>query len=48
MLRYVVKELKGGLLVVAGVLSVLVGGWGGLNQTQVRKILAFSSIAHIG
>nr|WMN13797.1 NADH dehydrogenase subunit 2 [Merluccius albidus] len=28
--------------------SILVGGWGGLNQTQLRKILAYSSIAHLG
>nr|AAL16581.1 NADH dehydrogenase subunit 2 [Schindleria praematura] len=28
--------------------STLVGGWGGLNQTQLRKILAYSSIAHLG
>nr|AAD51510.1 NADH dehydrogenase subunit II [Celestus enneagrammus] len=31
-----------------GALSVLVGGLGGLNQTQLRKIIAFSSIAHLG
>nr|BAI77353.1 NADH dehydrogenase subunit 2 [Halieutaea stellata] len=31
-----------------GVTSVVVGGWGGLNQTQLRKILAYSSIAHLG
>nr|YP_004717847.1 NADH dehydrogenase subunit 2 [Duringlanis perugiae]BAK42551.1 NADH dehydrogenase subunit 2 [Duringlanis perugiae] len=36
------------LLSVLGLLSVLVGGWGGLNQTQLRKILAYSSIAHLG
>nr|ACC68481.1 NADH dehydrogenase subunit 2 [Anniella geronimensis] len=31
-----------------GALSVLTGGLGGLNQTQLRKIMAFSSIAHLG
>nr|YP_010335526.1 NADH dehydrogenase subunit 2 [Leiognathus brevirostris]UNI91565.1 NADH dehydrogenase subunit 2 [Leiognathus brevirostris]BAQ20826.1 NADH dehydrogenase subunit 2 [Nuchequula nuchalis] len=31
-----------------GLLSTLIGGWGGLNQTQLRKILAYSSIAHLG
>lgn len=31
-----------------GVASTLVGGWGGMNQTQIRKILAYSSIAHLG
>uniref|UniRef100_A0A518N0D6 NADH-ubiquinone oxidoreductase chain 2 n=1 Tax=Maculabatis arabica TaxID=2599776 RepID=A0A518N0D6_9CHON len=36
------------LLMFMGTLSILVGGWGGLNQTQLRKILAYSSIAHIG
>nr|YP_009295507.1 NADH dehydrogenase subunit 2 [Monacoa grimaldii]BAV56988.1 NADH dehydrogenase subunit 2 [Monacoa grimaldii] len=36
------------LLVFMGLLSALVGGWGGLNQTQLRKILAYSSIAHLG
>nr|AOY35859.1 NADH dehydrogenase subunit 2 [Mobula hypostoma] len=36
------------LLMTMGVLSIIVGGWGGLNQTQLRKILAYSSIAHIG
>nr|BBM34735.1 NADH dehydrogenase subunit 2 [Lepidotrigla guentheri] len=36
------------LLVALGVISTLIGGWGGLNQTQLRKILAYSSIAHLG
>nr|ABX89423.1 NADH dehydrogenase subunit 2 [Cobitis choii] len=36
------------LLMSLGLLSTLVGGWGGLNQTQLRKILAYSSIAHMG
>nr|YP_009741805.1 NADH dehydrogenase subunit 2 [Minous monodactylus]QID76688.1 NADH dehydrogenase subunit 2 [Minous monodactylus] len=36
------------LLVILGLASTLVGGWGGLNQTQLRKILAYSSIAHLG
>nr|YP_007353883.1 NADH dehydrogenase subunit 2 [Puntius snyderi]AFZ65485.1 NADH dehydrogenase subunit 2 [Puntius snyderi] len=36
------------LLTFLGVMSTLVGGWGGLNQTQLRKILAYSSIAHMG
>nr|YP_010500975.1 NADH dehydrogenase subunit 2 [Cottus gulosus]UXB58355.1 NADH dehydrogenase subunit 2 [Cottus gulosus] len=36
------------LLVALGLTSTLVGGWGGLNQTQLRKILAYSSIAHLG
>nr|YP_010295992.1 NADH dehydrogenase subunit 2 [Bagrus docmak]UMB50633.1 NADH dehydrogenase subunit 2 [Bagrus docmak] len=36
------------LLTMLGLLSVFIGGWGGLNQTQLRKILAYSSIAHLG
>nr|WNH21375.1 NADH dehydrogenase subunit 2 [Lucania parva] len=36
------------LLLVFGLASTLVGGWGGLNQSQLRKILAYSSIAHLG
>nr|AAG00640.2 NADH dehydrogenase subunit 2 [Amphibolurus muricatus]AEF12896.1 NADH dehydrogenase subunit 2 [Amphibolurus muricatus] len=31
-----------------GLLSILVGGWGGINQTQLRKMMAYSSIAHLG
>nr|YP_009414274.1 NADH dehydrogenase subunit 2 [Cheirogaleus crossleyi]AIW64143.1 NADH dehydrogenase subunit 2 [Cheirogaleus crossleyi] len=36
------------ILLLTALLSILVGGWGGLNQTQLRKILAYSSIAHMG
>nr|YP_010489152.1 NADH dehydrogenase subunit 2 [Paratanakia chii]UWJ90092.1 NADH dehydrogenase subunit 2 [Paratanakia chii] len=36
------------LLTALGLSSTLIGGWGGLNQTQLRKILAYSSIAHMG
>nr|YP_913277.1 NADH dehydrogenase subunit 2 [Hemibarbus barbus]BAF41338.1 NADH dehydrogenase subunit 2 [Hemibarbus barbus] len=36
------------LLTTLGLMSTLAGGWGGLNQTQLRKILAYSSIAHMG
>nr|YP_003457123.1 NADH dehydrogenase subunit 2 [Sladenia gardineri]BAI76969.1 NADH dehydrogenase subunit 2 [Sladenia gardineri] len=36
------------MLMALGLMSTLVGGWGGLNQTQLRKILAYSSIAHLG
>nr|QBS54617.1 NADH dehydrogenase subunit 2 [Hemiramphus far] len=34
--------------IILGLASTLIGGWGGLNQTQLRKILAYSSIAHLG
>nr|WNH21284.1 NADH dehydrogenase subunit 2 [Pycnochromis leucurus] len=36
------------MLILLGLTSTLMGGWGGLNQTQLRKILAYSSIAHLG
>nr|YP_010956680.1 NADH dehydrogenase subunit 2 [Citharichthys cornutus]WMY89773.1 NADH dehydrogenase subunit 2 [Citharichthys cornutus] len=36
------------MLLALGLMSMLVGGWAGLNQTQLRKILAYSSIAHLG
>nr|BCD33197.1 NADH dehydrogenase subunit 2 [Channa cyanospilos] len=36
------------IMTILGLTSMLVGGWGGLNQTQLRKILAYSSIAHLG
>nr|YP_009058285.1 NADH dehydrogenase subunit 2 [Quasipaa yei]AIL50253.1 NADH dehydrogenase subunit 2 [Quasipaa yei] len=36
------------LLIIMGVTSILIGGWGGINQTQLRKIMAFSSIGHLG
>nr|ACH70208.1 NADH dehydrogenase subunit 2 [Varanus varius] len=31
-----------------GLLSTIIGGLGGLNQTQLRKMMAYSSIAHLG
>nr|YP_010957265.1 NADH dehydrogenase subunit 2 [Fundulus pulvereus]WMY90566.1 NADH dehydrogenase subunit 2 [Fundulus pulvereus] len=36
------------LLLMLGLASTFIGGWGGLNQSQLRKILAYSSIAHLG
>nr|ABY73942.1 NADH dehydrogenase subunit 2 [Saxicola rubetra] len=36
------------LLTTLAILSAALGGWMGLNQTQTRKILAFSSISHLG
>nr|YP_010381580.1 NADH dehydrogenase subunit 2 [Sillago panhwari]UDL71942.1 NADH dehydrogenase subunit 2 [Sillago panhwari] len=43
-----VQSVNSPLLIVLGLASTLVGGWGGLNQTQLRKVLAYSSIAHLG
>nr|WNH21804.1 NADH dehydrogenase subunit 2 [Bryx dunckeri] len=36
------------IILTLAITSTLIGGWGGLNQTQLRKILAYSSIAHLG
>nr|AFB19579.1 NADH dehydrogenase subunit 2 [Stachyris nigrocapitata]QED42749.1 NADH dehydrogenase subunit 2 [Sterrhoptilus nigrocapitatus]AFB19580.1 NADH dehydrogenase subunit 2 [Stachyris nigrocapitata]QED42751.1 NADH dehydrogenase subunit 2 [Sterrhoptilus nigrocapitatus]QED42755.1 NADH dehydrogenase subunit 2 [Sterrhoptilus nigrocapitatus] len=41
-------SLNSTLLTCMALLSAALGGWMGLNQTQVRKILAFSSISHLG
>nr|AFT90768.1 NADH dehydrogenase subunit II [Anolis carolinensis]AFT90769.1 NADH dehydrogenase subunit II [Anolis carolinensis] len=42
------NNLSTSAFLLMGLLSSLVGGWGGLNQTQTRKIMAYSSIAHLG
>nr|YP_010295428.1 NADH dehydrogenase subunit 2 [Rana longicrus]UMO93214.1 NADH dehydrogenase subunit 2 [Rana longicrus] len=36
------------LTIALGLTSILIGGWGGIGQTQIRKIMAFSSIGHLG
>nr|AXZ96952.1 NADH dehydrogenase subunit 2 [Xolmis cinereus] len=36
------------LLFMMAIASAALGGWMGLNQTQIRKIMAFSSISHLG
>nr|UCX59004.1 NADH dehydrogenase subunit 2 [Crenicichla cf. dorsocellata LP-2021] len=43
-----IQPTNSGIMIFLGLSSTLVGGWGGLNQTQLRKILAYSSIAHLG
>nr|UBD07312.1 NADH dehydrogenase subunit 2 [Synapturanus sp. MNHN-RA-2020.0079] len=44
-----ISETTSLLLTTAfGLTSIILGGWGGLNQTQVRKIMAYSSISHMG
>nr|ABO33341.1 NADH dehydrogenase subunit 2 [Sitta carolinensis] len=42
------QSLNSTLLTTMAILSAALGGWMGLNQTQTRKILAFSSISHLG
>nr|UOG84950.1 NADH dehydrogenase subunit 2 [Cebuella pygmaea]URH14612.1 NADH dehydrogenase subunit 2 [Cebuella niveiventris] len=36
------------IILMISILSIMAGSWGGLNQTQLRKILAYSSITHMG
>nr|YP_010429153.1 NADH dehydrogenase subunit 2 [Mastomys angolensis]USQ66581.1 NADH dehydrogenase subunit 2 [Mastomys angolensis] len=36
------------ITLMLAITSIFIGAWGGLNQTQMRKIMAFSSIAHMG
>nr|AAP85401.1 NADH dehydrogenase subunit 2 [Anolis alumina] len=42
------NNLNSTALLLLGLLSAIVGGWAGVNQTQTRKIMAYSSIAHLG
>nr|ABF61709.1 NADH dehydrogenase subunit 2 [Megalaima franklinii] len=42
------NSLNPTLLTMMAISSTALGGWMGLNQTQTRKILAFSSISHLG
>nr|AAC27607.1 NADH dehydrogenase subunit II [Anolis cuvieri] len=43
-----INNLSTTTLLTLGLISSMWGGWAGLNQTQTRKITAYSSIAHIG
>nr|ACS37067.1 NADH dehydrogenase subunit 2 [Geotrypetes seraphini] len=36
------------ILMIMGLVSIILGGWMGLNQVHLRKIIAASSIAHLG
>nr|ADZ14478.1 NADH dehydrogenase subunit 2 [Mokopirirakau granulatus] len=48
LLLMTINNLNQQTLMVLGLISAILGGWLGLNQTQTRKIMAFSSIAHMG
>nr|YP_001165444.1 NADH dehydrogenase subunit 2 [Microhyla ornata]ABF14621.1 NADH dehydrogenase subunit 2 [Microhyla ornata] len=48
LLMQISKTCDLNLMVLLGLISILLGGWGGINQTQLRKIMAFSSIGHLG
>nr|AAP84479.1 NADH dehydrogenase subunit 2 [Sceloporus zosteromus] len=42
------NNLSTATLLTMGMISATLGGWAGLNQTQTRKIMAYSSITHLG
>nr|ABD49465.1 NADH dehydrogenase subunit 2 [Phrynosoma ditmarsi]ADD62744.1 NADH dehydrogenase subunit 2 [Phrynosoma ditmarsi] len=42
------NNLSTTVLLTMAMISTLLGGWAGLNQTQTRKIMAYSSITHLG
>nr|Q2TQ19.1 RecName: Full=NADH-ubiquinone oxidoreductase chain 2; AltName: Full=NADH dehydrogenase subunit 2 [Sylvisorex lunaris]AAW29756.1 NADH dehydrogenase subunit 2 [Sylvisorex lunaris] len=48
LLYQIFPSINTNLLLIMSLLSIMIGGWGGLNQTQLRKIMAYSSIAHMG
>nr|AAR18837.1 NADH dehydrogenase subunit 2 [Strophurus rankini] len=48
LLLLTMNSLNHKTLMILGLVSPLLAGWLGLNQTQTRKIMAFSSIAHMG
>nr|ALV88937.1 NADH dehydrogenase subunit 2 [Heteronotia binoei] len=48
LLYLLINHLSTNTMLTLGLLSALLGGWAGLNQTQTRKIMAFSSISHMG
>nr|AKM55150.1 NADH dehydrogenase subunit 2 [Camelops cf. hesternus PDH-2015] len=47
-LYQIAPSINPNLLLIMSLLSIMIGGWGGLNQTQLRKIMAYSSIGHMG
>nr|AAL60098.1 NADH dehydrogenase subunit 2 [Draco obscurus] len=42
------NHLQPTITITLGVLSTTFGGWGGINQTQLRKMMAYSSITNLG
>nr|WNS59350.1 NADH dehydrogenase subunit 2 [Hyocrinidae sp.] len=44
----IINSINTNIIIISTILSIIVGSWGGLNQTNTRKIMAYSSITHIG
>nr|AER92663.1 NADH dehydrogenase subunit 2 [Brookesia ebenaui] len=36
------------IMILLGTMSIIIGGLGGINQTQLRKLMAYSSLANLG
>nr|AAL90561.1 NADH dehydrogenase subunit 2 [Chamaeleo dilepis quilensis] len=36
------------ITILVGIMSTIIGGWGSINQTQMRKLMAYSSISNLG
>nr|AAL90549.1 NADH dehydrogenase subunit 2 [Trioceros montium] len=36
------------ITMIIGMTSAIIGGWGSINQTQLRKLMAYSSISNLG
>uniref|UniRef100_UPI003001AE58 NADH dehydrogenase subunit 2 n=1 Tax=Gnathophyllum americanum TaxID=390955 RepID=UPI003001AE58 len=47
LMSYLISPQTGSIFMVASILSAMIGGIGGLNQTMMRKLMAFSSINHM-
>ena len=47
LISVVVSSITSGFLVTAAILCALIGGLGGINQTQIRALLAYSSVNHL-
>nr|YP_448765.1 NADH dehydrogenase subunit 2 [Phanogenia gracilis]AAY51823.1 NADH dehydrogenase subunit 2 [Phanogenia gracilis] len=43
----IINNLNINIITICSISSIIISAWNGLNQTQTRKILSFSSINHI-
>nr|YP_002727936.1 NADH dehydrogenase subunit 2 [Orius niger]ABZ02073.1 NADH dehydrogenase subunit 2 [Orius niger] len=45
---FIMSNTSSKMIIVSSLMSTIIGAMGGLNQTSIRKIMAFSSINHMG
>nr|AAL60100.1 NADH dehydrogenase subunit 2 [Draco ornatus] len=48
LLYLISNHMQSTIPLTLGIISTMIGGWGGINQTQLRKMLAYSSISNLG